>query len=83
MYVDNDKHIESSKINYLSDRLSQVFYSKKDDLFVQFHLDTPQAPQTPEELIEKITKGDYTLPPKAERNRYDRPVGQIIWRSAD
>src|ERR1700743_2523228 len=29
MYVDNDKHIESSKINYLTERLESSFYTKE------------------------------------------------------
>src|SRR5216684_2019374 len=43
MYVDNDKHIESSKINYLTDRASYVFYHKQNELPAKFGFQTSKT----------------------------------------
>lgn len=83
MYVDNDKHLESSKINYLTDRAATSYSKKRGDMITTFNLDTPAVPATPELLVEAITSGKYQIKPKAERNQYDRVTNQIIWRSAD
>lgn len=83
MYIENDKHIESSKINYLSDRASTSYSKVRNGLFATFNLDTPAVPSTPELLVEAITKGNFQVKPKAERNQYDRVTSQIIWRSPD
>lgn len=83
MYIENDKHIESSKTNYLVNRASMSYSKKRNEMFEVFHLDTPEVPRTPELLVEAITSGAYQIKPKNERNTYDRATNQIIWRSAD
>lgn len=81
MYVENDKKIESSKINYLVDRSVTIMYAKKDLIQETFNLRKPQAPATPEALVDAIVKGNYTIPPKNERCVFDRAINQIVWRA--
>lgn len=81
MYVDNDKHIESSKINYLSRRADGSYYTAYSKIDDAFNLRKPKVPETPEALVEAITSGNYTIVPKDERSTYDRVTNQIIWRS--
>jgi hypothetical protein len=80
MYVNNDKHIESSKINYLTGRLDNSFYAAECKIPPAFHTDTPSVPKTAEDVIAAITAGNYTLKDKDSR-RYCYPLDQIIWRS--
>lgn len=81
MYVDNDKHIESAKINYLSDRAATARYAAQDKITEAFNLSYPAAPKTPEELVAAITAGNYTITPKTERNRYHNAMENIVWRA--
>lgn len=81
MYVDNDKHIESSKINYLSDRASRARFTAYDNINETFNLNLPKAPKTPEALVDAITSGSYTILPKEERSRYGALFDAIVWRA--
>lgn len=80
MYVNNDKHIESSKINYLNDRLNNSFYKKEEEMVPLFNLNTPKVPDTAEKLVAAITSGDYTIKTDSDR-KYLQAVDQITWRS--
>lgn len=81
MYVNNDKHIESSKINYLSDRASNVYYAKMSPLDKTFNLDRPRVPETAEDLVKAITDGNFSIKPKDEQSSYHRATDNIIWRN--
>lgn len=81
MYVDNDKHIESSKINYLNGRVEGIFYQKDRALEKQFGLVSDPRPSSAKELVDRILAGKYVLPDgdAATKSRYE-PSDAITWR---
>jgi hypothetical protein len=80
MYVDNDKHIESSKINYLNDRRENLFYSKRADLQKQFGLVDDEAPITANDLVKRIQDGKFVIPTdKGDAQNYEA-TRFIKWR---
>lgn len=79
MYVENDKHIESSKLNYLNDRLANVGYEKDYSLRKTFGLVNDDAPQSAEDLVKRIQDGKFILGDNAKKQNYD-PVRYITWR---
>lgn len=83
MYVDNDKHIESSKINYLNDRASQVFYKKADKLPKQFGLSDDAAPRSVSEFVKRIQDGKFMYKDETKKDTegyFYRPCEGIRWR---
>src|SRR5258708_5960176 len=61
MYVDNDKHIESSKINYLSQRLENLYYKKDVEARKLFGLVNDEAPETATEMVKRIQDGKFVI----------------------
>lgn len=80
MYVDNDKHIESSKINYLTQRADNLWYTQHDKLRKQFGLIDDDAPQTAQEIVDRITSGKYVLKVDTKDKKNYDPVRYISWR---
>ena len=83
MYVDNDKHIESSKINYLNDRASQVFYKKADELPRKFGLEDDAAPRSVSEFLKRIQDGKFMYKDETKKDTegyFYRPYEGIRWR---
>lgn len=83
MYVDNDKHITSSKINYLSDRANTAYYTKADGLGRAFGFGPYIAPETVQELVDRITAGKFSFkePSKKDvKNFFYRPWEGITWK---
>ena len=83
MYVDNDKHIESSKINYLSDRANSVFYKKADELPKQFGLSDDAAPRSVSEFVKRIQDGKFMYKDETKKDTegyFYRPYEGIRWR---
>lgn len=79
MYVENDKHIESAKVNYLSNRLGEVGFKKYYDLRKTFGLINDEAPTSAEDLVKRIQDGKFLLNDNSKNNNYD-PVRYITWR---
>jgi hypothetical protein len=83
MYVDNDKHIESAKINYLYDRANSVFYKKADELPRLFGLSDDAAPRTVSDFIKRIQDGMFTIKDESKKDvegYFYRPIEGIRWR---
>ena len=83
MYVDNDKHIESSKVNYLTSRGENSFYSKMDGLSKLFGFGPFDSPDSIQEFIDRIVAGKFTIkdPSKKDtKNFYYRPMEGITWK---
>ena len=80
MYVDNDKHIESSKINYLSDRAATVQYRKEQDARKTFGLVDDMAPETAAELVKRIQDGKFILKDETKDKNVYEPARYIKWR---
>jgi len=80
MYVDNDKHIESSKINYLSQRVSGIWYIKHAELMRQFGLVDDEAPSSAQEIVDRITSGKYVLKADTKDKKNYDPIRYIRWR---
>jgi len=80
MYVDNDKHIESSKINYLSNRVETIWYQKHDALRKQFGFQDDAAPVTAQEIVDRITAGKFVLKADSKDKRNYDSVRYIQWR---
>lgn len=72
--------LAAKKVDYLTGRLHDAFDAKNTELQRMFHLIDDQAPRTPEELIERIKAGKFTLPEKDKRRTYWGAYDQIIWR---
>lgn len=80
MYIDNDKHIESSKVNYLTSRAENVYYDQERNILKAFGLVNDEAPSTATELVKRIQDGKYVVKAEnAERIVFD-PTRYITWR---
>lgn len=80
MYIENDKKLEASKINYLNERISIVAYQKNDDLPKTFGLTDDIVPQTPNEMVKRIQDGKFLLNKETEDKKVYDPVRYIRWR---
>lgn len=80
MYVDNDKHIESSKINYLSARAANVQYGKEQGMRKTFGLVDDYAPETAAELVKRIQDGKFLLKDDSKDKTCYDPTRFIKWR---
>ncbi len=80
MYVDNDKHIESSKINYLSDRLDGIYYTIDGRLKKQFGMVNDPAPETAEDFIKRVQDGKFVLNDETKKKNVYDPSRYIVWR---
>lgn len=80
MYVDNDKHIESSKINYLSARVDQISYQKINDFRKLFGLVDDKSPDTATALVDRIQAGKFILSDETKNKPTYDPDRYIRWR---
>lgn len=80
MYVDNDKHIESSKINYLQDRAQMAYYKAAGKLPKTFGLENDAVPETPLELVKRIQDGKFVTRKETEDKKSYEPARFIVWR---
>jgi hypothetical protein len=80
MYVDNDKHIESSKINYLLSRLENLEYTKRTALEEQFGLRNDIAPDTAQAMVDRIQAGKFVLKADTKDKSVYEPTRYIVWR---
>lgn len=81
MYVDNDKHIESSKINYLSGRVEGIYYKKDGELRKQFGLINDETPETALEMVKRIQDGKFVIKDEhKEKRTYGDAARYITWR---
>ena len=77
--------IEHTRIEHLSRRLHDLFYTKKGDLRKQFHMDDDRQPKDAIELIERIQAGSFVMPTKESiKQNYSGSIrDQIVWRSEE
>lgn len=80
MYVSDDKHIESSKINYLSDRIENAYYKANDKARKAFGLEDDTPPQTAEDFIKRIQDGKFMLNDETKKKNVYEPSRYIRWR---
>lgn len=84
MFYDEDMDcrvtIEEKRLSYLGERLHSVTHDKRRELRIQFGLDSEETPRTPEEAVERIKAGRFTLKDKDQRHRYDNWFANLIWR---
>jgi hypothetical protein len=81
MYVDNDKHIESSKINYLSGRVENIYFKKDAELRKQFGLVNDESPETAVEMVKRIQDGKFIIKDEYKDKRtYGDAARYITWR---
>lgn len=80
MYVDNDKHIESSKINYLIERAGSAFYEANQKITEAFHLENDPAPMTAAELVKRVQDGKFLLNDDTKNKSQYEPARYIQWR---
>lgn len=72
--------VTEKKVNYLKGRAYRIRDDKQTELRKQFSMDANAAPVTPEEAIERIVEGRYTLVEKDKRSWHMGVYGAIIWR---
>jgi hypothetical protein len=81
MYIDNDKHIESSKINYLSSRIEGIYFKKNEALHKQFGLVNDEPPETAVEMVKRIQDGKFVIKDEhKEKRTYGDAARYITWR---
>lgn len=87
MYVDARMTTDLNQKQYLADRLSKTFTTKKEAMKTTFGLVDDKAPKTPKELAERIKAGLFTMPcyanDEAEFGDWCSPrdlVGYFTWR---
>lgn len=74
----NDPAIRAQ--NYLENRLSGVIMTKEQTLRKDFGLVDDERPQTPKDLIERITSGKFTVPSDKMENADYEPIRRFRWR---
>jgi len=72
--------VTEKKTQYLKGRAYRVRDNKQTELRTKFSMDADLAPQTPEEIVERITEGRFTLLEKDKRPYYASAFNNIIWR---
>ena len=68
---------------YLTQRLSEVYHTKRDPLEQKFGLYDDDAPTSSTELAERLKEGKYTLRTDKEVGRWAMWFEHIQWRSPD
>lgn len=74
------RNLEAESRDHFNVQIMDHYSQRHYDLRKEYGLDNDPAPTTPEELIERITKGHYILPEKNKRNPYHSRLDHFIWR---
>lgn len=73
-------HMDNPERHYLASRLDSEYGTHSESLRKTFKL-YEDAPETAEDMIERIKAGNYQLKDKKDRCPYSRPSSAIIWRA--
>ena len=80
MYINTDLELPAQQMNYLLARLTNLSYTKASELRKDFGLTDDPFPETPKELLARITEGKYVLPKESEDKSSFCPLDYIRWR---
>jgi hypothetical protein len=71
--------VEETRIDYLSERAYSIKNEKRTALARKFGIIDDEAPETAQELVDRILAGKFVLGEKKDRTHYS-PVQNIQWR---
>lgn len=72
--------MDMTKLNHLASRVSNTFYNKDTELQKKFGLVNDAPPNTPKELIDRITSGKYVVPEDRMNSPTYGDIRYFTWR---
>lgn len=79
-YDDECEGQTDPKVDYLANRVSNIYYTKSDELQKTFGLVNDDPPATPKEIIDRLASGKFVVNEDRMNERHYNPLAFFQWR---